>query len=72
MKPKEKAQELFEEMLLVYELDGRYLISRHSAKQCAIIAVDQIIDCTRNGFGTTKFSKQYWQQVKEEINNLLN
>ena len=38
-----------------------------SAKQCAIIAVDEIINCTKNGLGLTKFSKEYWQEVKKEI-----
>ena len=37
------------------------------AIQCALIAVEELIECTKNGLGTTKFSKEYWQQVKYEL-----
>ncbi len=37
-----------------------------SAKQCALIAVDEIIDT----IFTHKNSYDYWQSVKEEINKL--
>ena len=45
-------------------------ISFRQAKQFALIAVNEIIDCTKNGLGLTKFSKEYWQEVKQEIEKL--
>ena len=65
MTPKEKAKELFlkDHNLWIFG-------NSNMAKQSALIAVDDIINCTKNGLGTTKFSKEYWQEVKQEIENL--
>ena len=58
MTPKEKAKELVEK--LSYH---SYMNSTESAKQCALIAVDEII--------TIQVVKDgYWQQVKTEIGKL--
>ncbi len=57
MTPKEKAKEL------VFKKFG-------CSKMYALIAVDEIIQCTANSLSTTKFSKEYWQEVKYEIINL--
>ena len=57
MTPKDKAIELVNKYLQIY--DGRL----QQAKQCALIAVDEILnepDC----------SYDYWIEVKQEINNL--
>ena len=45
MTPKEKAQELFEKMLLKQEqsYEGAN-IGYNEAKQCALIAVDEVLD----------------------------
>jgi len=61
--PKEKSEELHV---------GFWRLTNDSriAKQCALIAVDEIMDCTKNGLGLTKFSKEYWQDVKQEIEKL--
>jgi hypothetical protein len=40
------------------------------AKKYALIVVDEIIECTKNGLGLTKFSKEYWQEVKQELEKL--
>ena len=37
------------------------------AKQCAIIAVDEILNLCWNG---NKVAEKYWQEVKKEIQNL--
>ena len=72
--PKEKAEELVSKYItnqnswyLENLVDGLRIAH---AKQCALIAVDEIMDCTKNGLGLTKFSKEYWQEVKQEIEKL--
>lgn len=68
--PKEKAKELFDKFYLAFEEDEdeHYIgmIIRIS-KQCALIAVDELISETYAYFSDRK---SYWQQVKKEINNL--
>jgi hypothetical protein len=68
MTPKEKAQELVSKFKeLPQEGTLMFYLAFELAKQCALIAVDEIMDCTKNGLGLTKFSKEYWQEVKQEI-----
>ena len=81
MTPKEKAQELF--------VKYSYLSESHVptlgvkvAKQCALLAVDEIIEATKwetqNGTSSPSGSTMttyvhyvpYWQEVKEEIEKL--
>jgi hypothetical protein len=80
MKPKDKAKELVSKMKLKmppliiptistgerqlncdFNLKGNY----NNAKQCALIAVDEVIENSH----TNVFTK-YWQEVKQEIENL--
>ena len=59
MTPKEKAKELynnFSDKCMCFE----------RGKQCALIAVDEIL---KNDYGA-KSQMNYWQEVKQEINNL--
>jgi len=71
MTPKEKAEELVEAYLktdfIVFE---EYVpVSKEMAKQCALIAVDEII----NNDGFTRhddYLTEYWQEVEQEIENL--
>lgn len=75
MTPKEKAMELVEKFKPYADWNGfednRALAN---AKACALIAVDEIlshITITTNQSGLIRdFQKQYWQQVKTEIENL--
>jgi hypothetical protein len=60
MTPKEKAAELVDKM---YHYQWR---EKERAKQCALIAVDEIL----NAHLFDLDEKQYWQQVKTEIENL--
>lgn len=64
--PKEKAIELVDKYMFIYLEGGS--IALYEVRQCALIAVDEII----NGSDITSYSTQfdYWQQVKQEINNL--
>ncbi len=46
MTPKEKAQEIFNKMYLVDDVMGNYPMCFDTAKKCALIAVDVILnDC---------------------------
>lgn len=66
----EKAEELINNYYIVCQEFTEEIQCSIQAKQCALIAVDEILDCTKNGLGLTKFSKEYWQEVKEEIYKL--
>jgi hypothetical protein len=63
MKPKKKAKELVDKFDLP---SGLMSIER---KQCALIAVDEIIKEMDNIMLPNPF-KQYWNKVKQEIENL--
>ena len=82
MTPKEKAKELVDKFLLEitgvdkysYNIDSMNLFS---AKQCAIIAVDEIIGTLNHDIrdldvrGSVLLDLiKYWQEVKQEIENL--
>ena len=62
MTPKEKAVELVE----------KYLALTNNRKQCAIIAVEEILKMPNIEYSHNRDSSQYdyWQQVKEEIEKL--
>jgi len=69
MTPKEKAKELHRKFYLLNGESDSWDI----AKQCALIAVDEIIKANphSNPFNTEVCSTmEYWQQVKQEIENL--
>jgi len=61
MNAKLKAKELVDKMLHCYQ--GH--IDEYTAKQCALIAVDEILKAI--GFSDNKF---YWNEVKQEIEKL--
>ena len=68
MKAKEKAAELVEK----YDETLTYLESKSKAKQCALIAVDEIlsmVDESMKGFLDSDIIR-YWQECKQEIENL--
>jgi hypothetical protein len=60
MTPKEKAIELVDTMDLIIKF-------YQPAKQCALIAVDEILNLCWNG---NLKAKEYWQEVKQEIEKL--
>ena len=65
MTPKEKAIDLVNKYLQVY--DGRVSF----AKRCALIAVDEILQMgIMAQSGEWNMAKEYWQQVKQEIEKL--
>ena len=65
MTPKEKAKELVNKFLQIYE--GRV----PQAKQCALICVDEILESHYKVLvGVMPKVSDYWQEVKQEINKL--
>jgi len=67
MTPKEKANELFDKFCLAIKTEGDefgYWTNTIHAKQCALIAVDELIE------HCNYVNKWYWEKVKQEIENL--
>ena len=68
MTPKEKAKELVDRMLN----SQSHTCELYDAKLCAIIAVDELLSNIEPSVSMDIISARikYWEQVKEEINNL--
>jgi hypothetical protein len=64
MTPKEKAKELVEKYAIWSW--NETVCDYEVAKQCALIAVDEILNCLFE----IDNSYYWWQEVKEEIENL--
>jgi len=71
--PEEKAKELVDRFLLE-PIDGlhKYPMCFDTAKQCALICVNEILDNfgIENRFYTAYSTLEYYQQVKTEIKKL--
>jgi len=65
--PKEKANELLDKMSLDW-----YCNECHNdfAKECALIAVDEILKAVQSDWSFMEVRQEYWQQVKKEIDKL--
>jgi hypothetical protein len=74
MTPKEKADDLVKKMYAVHSNTASD-ITLYFAKQCALIAVDEICEILEdNGFTFIEYHDrttiEYWLQVKQEIEKL--
>lgn len=71
MTPKEKAEYLVDKMVSTYEITSDFCYNS-TAKQCALIAVDEILDDDVYDMSEDLFEKRilYWEEVKKEIQNL--
>jgi hypothetical protein len=70
MTPKEKAEELVDKYdILQAIIEG---FSFYDSKQCALIAVDEILDSVKGNFIYSIKFHEYWQEVKQEIENYDN
>jgi DnaJ-domain-containing protein 1 len=67
MTPKEKAVELVERFINLYEGVTLGLAKKHWAKQSALIAVDEMIEVAKS---LTMETQEWYEEVKEEIENL--
>jgi len=74
--PKEKAKEIFEKMYSAEDPISKYPMCFDTAKICAIIAIDEIIESSPslpilsdNGYlySDIEESKIYWMEVKNEL-----
>jgi hypothetical protein len=77
MKPEEKAINLVDSYRIILMNEdtecGEEILCTVIAKQCALIAVDEIIRSNphSNPLNTNvESTMEYWQQVKQEINKL--
>ena len=70
MTPKQEAEQLVREMYAVHS-NSASDITLHFAKECALIAVDEILEeFDHFPFNDDEYltnNRQYWQQVKQEI-----
>lgn len=69
MTPKQKAQDLVDRFLQYTPVEYEY----EYAIQCALIAVDEVIELLSFDLGhdsTAQVLCDYWKEVKKEINNL--
>jgi hypothetical protein len=68
MTPQEKANKLCMRFLIQTTTDIPYGINKTIAKECALIAVDEILDTIKWCIGDSQV--EYWQDVKKEICSL--
>jgi hypothetical protein len=69
MTPKEKAEELVNKMYQVDDVMGNYPMCFDTAKQCAIIALDKILDVIDRDMNYQNVYA-YFLEVKQEIEKL--
>ena len=67
MTAKEKAKELYDRYEFVYIQN---YTSKHEVKQCALIAVDEIIKSHLDWATEQDECVEFWEKVKQELNNL--
>ena len=72
MTPQEKAKELLNKFRSEFDwVEKDYAVDLYrDTKQCALIAVDEIINCKHGWNKSTSKFVEYWNQVKEEIKKL--
>ena len=69
MTPKEKAEELVQKYATYSVMWAGDINTTHqNCKQCALIAVDEILD--NNEWFNDDTCNKYWQEVKQEIQKL--
>lgn len=66
MTPKEKAEELVLRYLRI-DNNTKEWFNTYIAKQCALVAVDELIEATE-----PLSSTYFWEEVKEELLNFKN
>ena len=73
MTPREKAKELFRKFIAPTQqwddVDG-YITDEYNAKQCSLIAVDEVIEALHEHHWQNRLIINYWEEVKQEIEKL--
>lgn len=71
MSAKEKSDELIDKMYYIGKYDDKEdynpAMAWERAKQCALIAVDEIINHHSQEQGLYRIDTYYWQEVKQEL-----
>jgi len=70
MNPKDKARELVCDFYAIQSDEYNYGINWKMAKQCALIAVDEMIDFMFLSENENSFWINYYNKVKQEIEKL--
>lgn len=73
MIPQEKAKEIFNkyEKKLMYDYNNyHYKYNLEHCKQCALIAVEELIQEENKYNNGSFYPSKYWQEVKQEIEKL--
>ena len=69
MTPKEKADELVLRYLRI-DNNTKEWFNSYIAKQCALTAVDEILNHHHQSQGLYRIDSYFWQEVKKEIEKL--
>ena len=70
MTPKEKSWDLFNKYRTLEGKFGDKVLYNYDAKQCALIAVNEILNWVIVGTYDYESLNEFWQEVKTEINKL--
>jgi hypothetical protein len=73
MTPQQKADKLCMRFLIQTTTDVPYGINKAIAKECALIAVDELLEATKRydyTLGPNPSYNDYWLKVKYQIENL--
>jgi hypothetical protein len=62
MTPKQKASNLYDKMTVDFSID------KWQTKQCALVAVDELIYETQ--FEVPNIRQRYWEEVKKELEKI--
>jgi hypothetical protein len=65
--PKQKAKELFSKYQNIYLTEDSMGIDDELAKECALIAIDEIIKIKLLWFQKDTECLEFWKEVKEEL-----
>ena len=68
MTPREKARELVDKYYHLFSVELENTIADYEAKECALIAVDELIKETQ--FEVPNIRQRWWQDVKQHIQRL--
>jgi hypothetical protein len=70
MTPKEKAKELVDKYYIVCQEFTQEIQCSIQAKQCALIAVDELIKSWDKDLYENCGASEYWQEVKNKLKKL--
>jgi hypothetical protein len=72
MSPKEKAESLVEkfESLNSIKMSDDSRIEYPTARQCALIAVDEVLNALEEHRWQNRLIMDYWEEIKQEIKSL--